>query len=345
MPLRYNPTGAARSAAQLTARAAPWSDRRFFHPSPPMRRLDTHTSGGSNHYETLNVQPDASPAEIKKSFYLLSKRHHPDVNPSDPHAPARFMRISEAYATLSHAEKRALYDRDVMSRYFSRRGGHHTTTGPPGASYHSTGPAGGRPASGLSRRRGTYQGPPPSFYRSGGWGAHAAKRRAAHEESTGTGAGYGTHAPHNNNPSSSNADGPPPPPPPPGGGFNAPGGMGGGGWGTGGMGPGQDPFHDREVPHFDREAHERAQRRSDSRRAHRMAQQRGVNIDTYDSPTNLSFFGVAGILTFIVFTTFWLADRAPPSQRARRGAPGGNGSPPRTSTSGANGQNGRAKET
>jgi len=42
-----------------------------------------------------------------------------------------------------------------------------------------TGPAGGRPASGLSRRRTQFRGPPPSFYASGGWGAHSAKRSAA----------------------------------------------------------------------------------------------------------------------------------------------------------------------
>ncbi|AEO63539.1 uncharacterized protein THITE_2011436, partial [Thermothielavioides terrestris NRRL 8126] len=142
----------------------------------------------------------------KRSFYLLSKRHHPDHNPTDPHAPSRFMRISEAYATLSHADRRARYDREVLPRLNpSPRYQHHQR--PNGSSYHSTsGPAGGRPASDLSRRRGTYQGPPPSFFRSGGWGAHGAKRRQAHEESTGFSAagfasGGGAH--------------PPPPPPPP----------------------------------------------------------------------------------------------------------------------------------
>ncbi|KAK4104566.1 DnaJ-domain-containing protein, partial [Parathielavia hyrcaniae] len=201
MPLRYTLPSAARSA-QFPLRPATWQAwtcPRLFHASPRALRLDTNPSDddASNHYETLNVHPDASPAEIKRSFYLLSKRHHPDHNPTDPSSPTRFMRLSEAYATLSHAEKRARYDRDVMRLVLrSNYNRHHHHPPHKGSSYHSssTGPAGGRPASGLSSRRttrGTYQGPPPSFFRSGGWGAHGAKRRAAHEESTGF---YGTRA-------------------------------------------------------------------------------------------------------------------------------------------------------
>ena len=41
-----------------------------------------------------------------------------------------------------------------------------------------TGPAGGRPASGLSRRRTSFRGPPPSFYRNGGWGTQTRRRQA-----------------------------------------------------------------------------------------------------------------------------------------------------------------------
>lgn len=216
------------------------------------------------------------------------------------------MHLSEAYAVLSHVDKRARYDSDVMRRLHPHY--HH---GPkPSGSYHSTGPAGGRPASGLSRRRGTYQGPPPSFYRSGGWGAHGAKRRAAHEESTGTGAGFRTHShPHSHaNPGGPNPGAPPPPPPPP-----PPPGSGGGhgayrpgtGSGMGGMGPGQDPFHrGDDVPHFDHAAHERVQRRGDDRRAHRMAQKMGVNIDQPESQTTMSFFAVAAILAVVVMGPF-----------------------------------------
>lgn len=90
---------------------------------------------------------------------------------------------------LGHADKRARYDRDHMR--LAAASTHHAARH--GGSYSSSagGPAGGRPASGLSRRRGTFTGPPPSFFRSGGWGAHGAKRRAAHGESSGTGMGGG----------------------------------------------------------------------------------------------------------------------------------------------------------
>ncbi|KAK4138867.1 DnaJ-domain-containing protein, partial [Trichocladium antarcticum] len=182
MPLRYTPAGAALH--RFTA-AVP-GGRRFFHAS---RRLEADVHPNNNHYETLNVHQDASPAEIKKSFYHLSKRHHPDHNPADPLAPNKFMRLSEAYAVLGHTDKRARYDRDVLRHHQRAHGRHNHGPSPSsssGSSYHSsTGPAGGRPASGLSRRRSAFQGPPPSFFRSGGWGAHGAKRRAAHDESTG----------------------------------------------------------------------------------------------------------------------------------------------------------------
>src|SRR5690349_123485 len=65
--------------------------RRAFHAS--LRDLsDTFP----NHYATLDLPTSAGPAEIKKQFYALSKKYHPDVNP-DPTASERFVKISEAY--------------------------------------------------------------------------------------------------------------------------------------------------------------------------------------------------------------------------------------------------------
>ncbi|KAJ4357981.1 uncharacterized protein N0V89_002558 [Didymosphaeria variabile] len=119
---------------------------------------------------------DASAGEIKRQFYTLSKKHHPDHNASDPDASTRFVAISEAYHVLSVPEKRAQYDAQlshVSSR--SLRWGPHAGDHPQG-SYSSASYAGSRPASGLNKKRSTFRGPPPSFYKAGGYGRHSAKR-------------------------------------------------------------------------------------------------------------------------------------------------------------------------
>lgn len=63
-----------------------------------------------NYYDTLGVKKDASEKEIKQAFRRLAKQYHPDANPDNPQAEARFKEINEAYEVLSDAEKRAQYD-------------------------------------------------------------------------------------------------------------------------------------------------------------------------------------------------------------------------------------------
>jgi curved DNA-binding protein CbpA len=112
---------------------------------------------------------------IDRQFYKLSKAHHPDLHPDDNTAAQRFVKISEAHATLGSPEKKARYDRDFL-RVQPTAGG---TSPTPAGSFSSASHAGSRPASGLSRRRTQFRGPPPSFYRSGGWGQQSEKRSEA----------------------------------------------------------------------------------------------------------------------------------------------------------------------
>lgn len=64
-----------------------------------------------DYYEILGVARDAAPEEIKRSFRSLARETHPDANPNDPAAEARFRDIAEAYEVLSDPQKRARYDR------------------------------------------------------------------------------------------------------------------------------------------------------------------------------------------------------------------------------------------
>jgi len=64
-----------------------------------------------DYYAILGVRRSASVEEIKKAYRSLARQFHPDRNPDDDVASARFREVSEAYETLSDADQRTRYDR------------------------------------------------------------------------------------------------------------------------------------------------------------------------------------------------------------------------------------------
>lgn len=165
----------------------------------------------------------------------------------------------------------------------------HAPSHPQGRSYASSGPAGGRTASGLSRRRTQFQGAPPSFYRNGGWGAHGAKREAAQDGDKENAAKHAAGS----------------------GGAEEEGFMGR----AGGMGTGQAPFGQApDVPHFDREQHFRVHENYGKWRQGRMP--KGDEMPTVSGGGMLTrFLFISGIISLGVFLPSYIFERAVRSER------------------------------
>ncbi|XP_023584211.1 dnaJ homolog subfamily A member 3, mitochondrial isoform X3 [Trichechus manatus latirostris] len=105
------PLGARGPGALLTLRPGvsrtgvnsyPFVCTASFHTSSPLAKED--------YYQILGVPRNASQKEIKKAYYQLAKKYHPDTNKDDPKAKEKFSQLAEAYEVLSDEVKRKQYD-------------------------------------------------------------------------------------------------------------------------------------------------------------------------------------------------------------------------------------------
>lgn len=76
-----------------------------------------------NYYEILGVPEGAAEEEVRKAFRRLAKKYHPDVNPGNKGAEAKFKEINEAHEVLGDAKKRQEYDALRKGAFFGGSGG------------------------------------------------------------------------------------------------------------------------------------------------------------------------------------------------------------------------------
>lgn len=84
--------------------APPQTQSRAFHRTPPSQQAK------KDYYDVLGVSRDADKSEIKKQYYQLAKKYHPDTNKDDPNAAKKFAEATEAWEVLGNDEKRQQYD-------------------------------------------------------------------------------------------------------------------------------------------------------------------------------------------------------------------------------------------
>ncbi|KRZ89427.1 Mitochonrial uncharacterized protein [Trichinella sp. T8] len=92
-----------------------------------------------DYYEILGVPKNASAKDIKKAYYQLAKKYHPDVNKNDPQAARKFQQVSEAYEVkvLSDENKKAQYDQWGSTDFGATSSG-STSSGHNWQGFHST---------------------------------------------------------------------------------------------------------------------------------------------------------------------------------------------------------------
>lgn len=76
-----------------------------------------------DYYEVLGISKNADEAQIKKAYRTLAKKYHPDLNPGDKEAEAKFKEVNEAYDVLSDSQKKAKYDQYGHAAFDPTQGG------------------------------------------------------------------------------------------------------------------------------------------------------------------------------------------------------------------------------
>ena len=82
-----------------------------------------------DYYEVLGLGKSASGDEIERAYRKMAKQYHPDANPGDKNAEAKFKEVGEAYGVLSDAEKKAAYDQYGHSAFDQASGGFYNGPG------------------------------------------------------------------------------------------------------------------------------------------------------------------------------------------------------------------------
>ncbi len=156
-----------------------------------------------DYYKVLGVNRAASTDDIKKAFRQLARKYHPDVNPGNKQAEARFKEINEAYEVLSDPDKRRKYD--TLGPNWQEQFGPATTTSrgrsPFNTRTRASGSAGTSGTSGTSG--GSYDFPDPTGFSdffealfgrraAGGAGAGTTTTRGRASSTTGTAGSSGT---------------------------------------------------------------------------------------------------------------------------------------------------------
>ena len=87
-------------------------------------------SGYRDYFKVLGVERSADADAVKRAFRKLARKYHPDVNPDNQEAEARFKEVSEAYEVLSDPEKRRRYEQ--FGHYWNQAGVPGGGSGPAG---------------------------------------------------------------------------------------------------------------------------------------------------------------------------------------------------------------------